>query len=128
MTARRAGVTVCEREFRALDYITGDENMVTCRQCLKRLGKKPLETPESRKYQVEDPESLNQFIAGRIALYRKKLGWSQDKLGAAANMTRIRVSLLERGKIQIGIADLRLFSRIFRKSLSSFLPKNSGCN
>ena len=37
-------------------------------------------------------------------------------------MPRIRVSLLERGQIKIGIAELFLFSAIFRKKITDFLP------
>jgi transcriptional regulator with XRE-family HTH domain len=78
---------------------------------------------ESKKILSIDPDQLNQFMAARILQFRKSAKLSQDRLAEMADMTKVRVSLLERGQIKVGVAELFLFSGIFRKKITDFLPE-----
>jgi hypothetical protein len=123
LTKRRPGLTVCDREYHISTFVSDRLELVTCRRCLKRCGWAVKVNAESNKVLSVDPDQLNQFIAARILLFRKTAKLSQDRLAVMADMTRVRVSLLERGQIKVGVAELFLFSGIFRKRITDFLPE-----
>ncbi|MEO0074076.1 MAG: helix-turn-helix transcriptional regulator [candidate division WOR-3 bacterium] len=46
------------------------------------------------------------LVGQRIRQYRKKRGWSQEKLGEEANLHRTYIGQVERGEKSIGIDNL----------------------
>ncbi|MGD0584613.1 MAG: helix-turn-helix transcriptional regulator [Oryzomonas sp.] len=123
LTKKKPGLTVCDREYHITTFVSDRLELVTCRRCLKRGGWAVKVNAESKKVLSIDPEQLNLFIAARILLFRKSAKLSQNRLAEMANMRRVRVSLLERGQIKVGVAELFLFSGIFRKKITDFLPE-----
>ena len=127
LTRKKPGKTVCDREFHIATFVSDHLELVTCRRCLKRSGWAVKINAVSNKTLSVDPDQLNQFMAARILLFRKSAKMSQERLAELADMTRVRVSLLERGQIKVGVAELYLFSGIFRKKITDFLPElNAG--
>ncbi len=123
LTKRKPGLTVCDREYHISTFVSDHLELVTCRRCLKRCGWAVKINAESKKLISIDPDQLNQFMAARILLFRKSAKLSQGRLAELANMMRVRVSLLERGQIKVGVAELFVFSGIFRKKITDFLPE-----
>jgi hypothetical protein len=127
LTKKKPGLTVCDREYHISTFVSDRLELVTCRRCLKRCGWSVKINAESKKILSIDPEQLNQYMAARILQFRKSAKLSQGRLSELANMTRVRISLLERGQIKVGVAELFVFSGIFRKKITDFLPElNSG--
>jgi hypothetical protein len=123
LTKRKPGLTFCDREYHLPDFVSDRLELVTCKRCLKRCGWAVKINAQSQKFLTVDPEQLNQFVAARILLFRKSAKLSQKSLAELASMSRIRVSLLERAQIKVGVAELFLFSGIFRKKITDFLPE-----
>lgn len=123
LSKRRPGLTVCDREYHITTFVSDRLELVTCKRCLKRCGWTLKINAESKKILSVDPDQLNQFIAARILQFRKSAKLSQNGLAEMANMPRVRVSLLERGQIKVGVAELFVFSGIFRKKITDFLPE-----
>jgi len=123
LTKRKPGLTVCDREYQISTFVSDHIELVTCRRCLKRGGWAVKINTESRKILSIDPDQINQFMAARILQFRKSAKLSQGRLAEMADMTRVRVSLLERAQIKVGVAELFLFSGIFRKKITDFLPE-----
>jgi DNA-binding XRE family transcriptional regulator len=121
LTKRKTGLTVCNREFNTWSHVSSDPDLVTCKFCLRRSG----QATAKNAHEV-DPDILNLFIAKRLKDFRLSARYTQGALAEASGMPRLRITLLERGETRIGVADLLVFSIVFRKKVTDFLPDVRG--
>jgi|TARA_Y100000031_G_scaffold100718_1_gene110445 transcriptional regulator with XRE-family HTH domain len=60
-------------------------------------------------------------VGKKIRDYRKRKGWSQEKLGFEAGLHRAYVGQIERGEKKIGLVNLEKFSKAFGISISKII-------
>jgi len=68
----------------------------------------------------EHPDPVDVHVGGRVRLRRTLLGMSQEKLGAALNLTFQQIQKYERGSNRIGSSRLYQLSRILDVPVSFF--------
>lgn len=64
------------------------------------------------------------YFGSRIKYYRLKLGLSQEELAFKCNLTISKVSMIETGKVNIGIITLIRLIKVLRIELNDIVDLN----
>ena len=72
-----------------------------------------------KKYPETD---INHFIRGRIKQARTEANETQEDLAKVLGKSRVAVSDIERGRVEIGATDLTYIAHHYRKPISYFYP------
>lgn len=59
----------------------------------------------------------------RIRELRMAKGWSIQRLADAINMSKMNVSAIERGQVELNLAKMRLFARALGVAAADLLPR-----
>ena len=73
-----------------------------------------------RKRYPED--DINHYIRGRIKQARTEANETQEDLSKVLEKSRVAVSDIERGRVEIGASDLTYIAHHYRKPISYFYP------
>lgn len=65
---------------------------------------------------------INQYVREQIRRARSEARATQEDVAAVLNKTRVVVSDIERGRVNVSVSDLSLIADYFRKPISYFFP------
>jgi len=65
---------------------------------------------------------INKKVGATIREFRRKKGWSQEKLAFEANLHRAYIGQIERGEKNIGIKNIEKIAKALNVSLRQLMP------
>ncbi len=65
---------------------------------------------------------INKKVGATIRKFRRKKGWSQEKLAFEANLHRAYIGQIERGEKNIGIKNIEKIAKALNVSLKQLMP------
>jgi len=66
---------------------------------------------------------INKKVGATIRKFRRKKGWSQEKLAFEANLHRAYIGQIERGEKNIGIKNIEKIAKALNVSLKQLMPQ-----
>lgn len=91
----------------------------------RRRGVIPVTTAVGTDDQIGDVEQEQERLGARLREAREYLGLSQELVADRLGIPRASISAIETGKRKVSSLELRELARLYKRSISEFLPEGT---